>query len=176
MAELRQAIRKDYDQGNATARELAAAEQAASSHDAAAGREAMIAATWAENTNPPDEPQLQDDNRVWLGCMDALLAGAGRPEVRSGVLFLLSTMSAVSTEDVTRQGRKTLALVNTGFPHDAGEAGEAKGFPGGYVETLYVDADTGIPVGFTGGVPGEAPSVTMTYDIERTTPARVETG
>ena len=52
----------------------------------------MIAATWAGNTNPPDESQAQDDNRVWIGCMDALLAGAGRPEVRSGVLFLLSTI------------------------------------------------------------------------------------
>ena len=108
--------------------------------------------------------------------MDALLAGAGRPEVRSGVLFLLSTMSAVSTEEVTREGRKTLALVNTGFPDGAGEAGKANGFPGGYVETLYVDAETGIPVGFTGGVPGEEPSVTMTYDIDRTTPARVQRG
>ena len=141
----------------------------------AADRDAMITATWAENTNPPDEPQLQDDNRVWIGCMDALLAGAGRPDVRSGVLFLLSTMSAVTTEEQTRDGRRVLALANAGFL-DESSAESQKAFPGGYVETLYVDAESGIPVGFTGGVPGQEPSVTMTYDIERTTPARVRQG
>lgn len=175
MAELKQAIRKNWDQGNATAREVVAAEQAAASRDAAAGRAAMIAATWAENGDPPDEPKLQDDNRVWLGCMDALLAGAGDPDVRSGVLFLLSTISAVSVEKTTRDGRETLAIVNTGFPGNPGQP-DAKGFPGGYVETLYVDDESGVPVGFTGGVAGEEPSVTMSYDIERTTPARVKNG
>ncbi len=175
-AELRQAIRKNWDQGNGTARGVAAAEQAAERRDREADRAAMIAATWAGNANPPDEPQAQDDNRVWIGCMDALLAGAGRPEVRSGVLFLLSTISTVSTEEVTREGRKTLALANAGFDAPAGDASVAKGFRNGYVETLYVDAESGIPVGFTGGYPGEEPSVTMTYRIERTTPARVERG
>jgi hypothetical protein len=175
MAELKQAIRKDYDQGNATAREVAAATQAASTGDAAAGREAMIAATWTGNADPPDESQLQDDNRVWIGCMDALLAGAGQPDVRSGVLLLLSTMTAVTTEEQTRDGRKVLALANAGFL-DESSAESRKAFPGGYVETLYVDAESGIPVGFTGGVPGQEPSVTMTYDIERTTPARVKNG
>ena len=36
-----------------------------------------------------------------------------------------------------------------------------------------MDAESGIPVGFAGGVPGQEPGVTMTYRIERTTPARV---
>jgi hypothetical protein len=176
MAELKQAIRKNEDQGDGVTRGVAAAAQAAERRDAAADREAMIAATWWDNANPPDESQLQDDNRVWIGCMDALLAGAGRPDVRAGVLFLLSTIADVTTEETTRDGRAVLALVNAGFPGNDGVAGDAKGFPGGYVETLYVDAESGIPVGFTGGVPGEEPSVTMTYAIERTTPARVKNG
>ena len=162
-AELRQAIRKNWDQGNGTARGVAAAEQAAERRDAEAGRAAMIAATFTGNPDPPDEPLAQDDNRVWFGSMDALLAGAGQPDVRSGVLFLLSTISTVTTQAGTRDGRATLDLVNTGFAD-------------GYVETLYVDAESGIPVGFTGGNPGQEPSVTMTYRIERTTPARVAAG
>ena len=68
-----------------------------------------------------------DDNRVWIGAMDALIAGAGDPDVRAGVMRLLSTIATVK---VTDHGA-TLDIRNTDFPD-------------GYAETLTVDAETGV--------------------------------
>ena len=36
-----------------------------------------------------------DNNRVWMGSMDALIAGAGRADVRAGVMKLLATIPKV---------------------------------------------------------------------------------
>jgi len=112
---------------------------------------------------PSQEGKLQQDNRVWFGSMDALLAGAGRPDVRAGVLRLMATLDGVEVREAERDGRATLELANSDFGD-------------GYVETLIVDAGSGVPVGFVGGVPGQEPGVTMTYDVDRVTTARVAQG
>jgi len=69
--------------------------------------------------------------------MDALLAGAGRKDVRAGVMTLVATIDAVT---VTDEGNR-LKLTNTDF--------------GNYAENLYVDAETGVPQKFVGGEPGK---------------------
>jgi hypothetical protein len=48
--------------------------------------------------------------------------------------------------------------------------------PGSYQETLVIGARTGIPVTFTGGVPGHAPAVTVTYQVTRVTLADIAAG
>ena len=68
-----------------------------------------------------------EDNRVWVGSMDALLAGAGDHDVRAGVMTLLATIDAVKVSTEVRRS----SIRNTDFP-------------GGYAENLDVDAQTGV--------------------------------
>jgi hypothetical protein len=104
----------------------------------------------------PASQQTQDDNRVWIGSMDTLIAGAGDPEVRAGVMTLLSTLTKVHVVD----HGATLEITNTDFPD-------------GYQEALTVDAETGVLEKEVGGVPGQTPEVVVTYDIKRVTGADV---
>jgi hypothetical protein len=107
-------------------------------------------------TPTPAPKRMIDDNRVWIGAMDALIAGAGDPDVRAGVMELLSTIGAVAVQD----HGATLDIRNTDFPD-------------GYAETLTVDAKTGVIEKMVGGTVGKTPSVTVTYDIKRVTASDV---
>ncbi len=112
--------------------------------------------------DPDEKPATQrsiDDNRIWIGAMDALIAGAGRADVSAGVMNLLSTIAAVHSE---RDGG---AITIT----DAG-------FSGHYEETLIVDAGTGAIEKMIGGVAGQTPDVTVDYDVRRVTAAAVLNG
>ena len=133
----------------------------------------MIDATWAGGHEPTKPPKLGaaekavikrkqpanvkpaskltiDNNRIWLGSMDALIAGAGDADVRAGVMKLLSTMPLVKVSD----HGATLDLTNTDFSDH-------------YQETLTVDAKTGVIEKLVGQTAGQPPSVTVTYDIKR---------
>jgi hypothetical protein len=52
----------------------------------------------------------------------------------------------------------------------------APAMPGSYQETLVIGAQTGIPVTFTGGVPGHAPGVAVTYQVTRVTLTDIAAG
>ncbi len=91
-----------------------------------------------------------DENRIWIGAMDAVIAGAGRSDVRAGVLKLLATVDTIRV----REEGDTLSLTATDFGD-------------GYEETIVVDAHTGVITKMTGGYPGKAPSVVVTYEIKR---------
>ena len=93
-----------------------------------------------------------DNNRVWMGSMDALIAGAGRADVRAGVMKLLATIPKVGVE----QGDGVLSIRNADFPD-------------GYVETLIVDDRTGVLRTMIGGDAGQKPSVVVEYEITRVT-------
>jgi hypothetical protein len=101
-------------------------------------------------TPTPAPKRVIDDNRVWIGSMDALIAGAGNAEVRAGVMHLLNTITAVKVAD----HGATLDIRNTDFPD-------------GYAETLTVDAKTGVIQKMTGGVVGRTPDVVVDYEIKR---------
>jgi hypothetical protein len=101
-------------------------------------------------TPTPAPKRVIDDNRVWFGSMDTLIAGAGDPEVRAGVMKLFNTIEAVK---VTDRGA-TLEIRNTDFSD-------------GYAETLTVDAKTGVIQRMTGGVVGKRPDVIVDYDVKR---------
>jgi hypothetical protein len=106
-----------------------------------------------------------EDNYIWTNSQDALIAGSGNPQVRAGVLRILSTLPEVTVTSTTTGGQPTLTL----------RAG-APAMPGNYQETLVIGAKTGIPVTFTGGVPGHTPDVTVTYQVTRVTLADIAVG
>src|SRR6202044_2386907 len=60
----------------------------------------------------PTGKTLQEDidNSIWNNSMDALSAGAGNPQVREGVLRLLSTIPEVTVANSTTGGQPTLTL------------------------------------------------------------------
>ncbi|WP_028066308.1 hypothetical protein [Solirubrobacter soli] len=115
-----------------------------------AARRKKLAAKLTGPTPTPAPKSIIDNNRVWIGSMDALIAGAGNIEVRAGVMQLISTIGGVK---VTDHGA-TLDIRNTEFPD-------------GYAETLTVDAKTGVIQKMTGGVPGKTPEVVVDYEITR---------
>jgi hypothetical protein len=120
---------------------------------AAASYDRMWKATFAGHP-VLDERKAQRDNRAWFGSMDALLAGAGRADVRAGVMRILAELPKVEAKET----EDTLTITSSDFPD-------------GYQETLIVDAQTGIPRRFVGGEPGQEPSVTVSYQIKRVTAA-----
>ena len=104
---------------------------------------------------PPADPKTQLEGYIWMNSMDALTAGAGRQDVRAGVLHLLATIDRVTVEAQTYEGRDVLVLTSALF------------YPNTYREQLTVDAHTGMPIRFTGGDVGKPPSVTVTYTVTR---------
>lgn len=113
----------------------------------------------------PISRRAQEDNEVWENSLDALIAGAGDPLVRAGILRILSTMSEVKVAQATLDGQPALTITAT-----------APALPSDYQEQLTINADTGVPIRFTGGTPGRPPGVTVTYRVSRVTVAAVESG
>jgi hypothetical protein len=112
------------------------------------------------------KPATQEDlanNWIWGNSLDALVAGGGRPDVRAGVLRLLASIPAVAVSQTTSEGRPALAL-------------DARVFADNYEEHLVIDAETGIPLRFSGGVPGKAPGIVITYTVTRVTAADIAKG
>jgi hypothetical protein len=142
-----------------SAPKLTAAEKAdAAKAEATAMAEKLAAARKAGiKPAPPASRQSLDDNRVWLGAMDALIEGAGDPQVRSGVMALMSTMPDVVK---VTQGDGSLTITQTDFPR-------------GYTEALVVDDKTGVITKMIGGTAGKTPDVVVDYDIERVTASDV---
>lgn len=114
-------------------------------------------------TLPPATPAQLLDGAVWSNALDTLVAGAGRRDVRAGVLRVLATVDTVDVRATTTGGRDVLAL-------------RARLFPDGYVEHLTIDATTGVPLRFEGGYPGARPTVVVTYDVQRVTAATLAAG
>jgi len=123
--------------------------------------------------NPPTGKALQSDvdNLVWIDSVGALTEGGGDPQVRAGVLRLLSTISGVNVAKSTTAGQPTLTL--TWGPGMSGGAGKI---------VLVINAQTGMPISSWSGdePPGlngqpTLPSMT-TFQVSRVTLAAVEAG
>ena len=99
-----------------------------------------------------------DYNSTWSNSLDALIAGAGRPDVRAGVVRILSSLPTVTVSSTTTDGKPTLTVSNS-------EALSS----GTYVETLVIGAKDGVPVRLTGGDAGQPISVTISYQVSRET-------
>jgi hypothetical protein len=125
--------------------------------------------------NPPTGKALQSavDNYVWLYSTAALTMGGGDPQVRAGVLRLLSAISGVNVADSTTGGKPTLTL--TVGP------GAFGGGPG--KEVMVIDATTGVPISdWSGDLPPSAstgqptPSSMTTYQVSPVMLANVAAG
>jgi hypothetical protein len=93
-----------------------------------------------------------------------LLAGAGDPQVRAGVLKLLATIPQITVTQGTLEGQPTLVLSAALLSSDQGID----------QKQLIVNANTGIPVKFIGGNIGQTPGVTVGSSISRVTVSEVE--
>jgi hypothetical protein len=168
-------IASDHNQGDGLfAREIAAAVYA-DHGDLAVARERMAEAPNPGQAPGPPTKVLKgpdrgstvslEDNYIWSDSLDALSAGAGNPQVRAGVLRILSTLREVTVTSTTTDGQPTLTL-----------RAAAPAMPGNYQETLVIAARTGVPVTFTGGDPGQTPDVTVTYKVTRVTLSKLAAG
>lgn len=117
--------------------------------------------------NPPAGQALREeaDNYVWNNSVDALSAGGGDPQVRAGVLRLLSTISGVTVAKSAAGGQPALTLT----------AG-AEVFGGGASEVLTINARTGMPIKAVMPADGNLPSSVQTFQVSRVTLAGVEAG
>jgi len=115
--------------------------------------------------NSPSGQQASTDNYIWMDSMNALIEGAGNPDVRIGVLRILSTLSEVAVTNTTTNGQPTITLTAT-----------APALPSNYQEAITINASTGVPVSFAGGTPGQTPSVTVTYQVSRVTLTNIAAG
>jgi hypothetical protein len=107
------------------------------------------------------------DSWVWGDATDALEAGAGNPQVRAGVLRLLSTVSGVVVTHGTLDGQPTL-VVGDVTPSLNGQ-GRSEG-------VMTLNANTGVPLKYTDGTVGKAPDSTTTYTVSRVTVADIAAG
>jgi hypothetical protein len=105
-------------------------------------------------TGVPQEGNLYD-NWVWENAQDALVAGAGDPQVRAGVLRILATLPGVTVANGSFGSHSTLVLT---------AGGQELGY--GYTEQLTIDADTGVPLQFVGGSTGGQHG-TVDYQVSR---------
>jgi hypothetical protein len=107
------------------------------------------------------------DSWVWSDATDALEAGAGNPQVRAGVLRLLSTVSGVVVTNGTLDGQPTL-VVGDVTPSLNGQ-GRSEG-------AMTLNASTGVPLEYTDGPVGKTPDSTTTYKASRVTVADIAAG
>jgi hypothetical protein len=179
-------VKEDNNQGDGMfGREIAVAASAVTGDlDAAA-----LKMAWAPDTTPVpawlsaqvkniSAGGLQIDNYVWENCEDALVAGSGNPQVRAGVLRLVSALPGISVTHGTVDGQPTLTL--TAGAAELGDVGIDKADPKAetgppYQEAITINADTGIPLGFVGGPAGHA-AVTVTYVVTRVNLADIAAG
>ncbi|MCU4187179.1 hypothetical protein K6U06_22645 [Acidiferrimicrobium sp. IK] len=106
------------------------------------------------------------DNYIWMDSEDALQAGSGNPQVRAGILRLLSTLPGITVTHTQAAGQAALAISASGQPD----------LPANYRETITIGAATGIPISFVGATNGAAPSVTVSCHVSRVTVANIEAG
>ncbi len=150
---------------------------------------AALKMAWAPDTTPlpawlsaqvknMSEGGLQIDNYVWEGCEDALIVGSGNPQVRAGVLRLVSVLPGITVTDGTVDGQPALTLTagaaevgytGTGLGNPKAETGSA------YQEAITINRDTGIPLKIVGGSAGQA-DVTVSYVVTRVNLADIAAG
>ena len=109
--------------------------------------------------------QEEADNYLWIHAVDALTAGGGNPQVRAGVLRLISTISDVTVANSTTGGQPTLTL--TAGPEVFGGQGS---------QVLTIAAKTGIPLKSVVDAGPGVPTSVETYQVARVTLADIKAG
>ena len=133
----------------------------------AAARQALMRAKGIKTplTMPTGKALQYDiDNYLWTASTTALSWGAGDPEIREGVLRLLSTLPEVTVANSTADGQSTLTIT-AGGPL----------FGDGSDQVLTVNARTGIPISSVESG-GGLPTAVETSQVSRVTQAGIEAG
>lgn len=120
-----------------------------------------VAAAKQAATGQPQEGNLFD-NWVWENCQDAIIAGSGDPDVRVGVLRILATLPGVTVTH-SNSGTEPTLVLTAGSPE--------MGYD--YTEQLTINANSGVPIQFVGGVTNQQPAGTVTYGVSRVTLANL---
>jgi hypothetical protein len=116
----------------------------------------------APGYSPPSALE-KENNEIWMNSMDALIAGAGDPQVRAGVLALLATIPQITTTQGTLEGQPTMVLNYISTP------------TGGEHEQLIINSSTGVPIEQVGWLGSQqAPSTSTHYKISRVTVTEIE--
>jgi hypothetical protein len=121
---------------------------------------------------------IEIDNYVWENCEDALVAGSGNPQVRAGVLCLVSALPDIAVTHGTVDGQPTLTL--TAGAAELGNVGIDKANPQAdtgpaYQEAITINAGTGIPLEVASGPAGKV-AATITYVVTRVNLANIAAG
>ena len=106
-----------------------------------------------------------ENHEIWNNSMDALVAGAGDPQVRAGVLALLATIPQITITQSNLEGQTTMVIDYANPREHPNEAD--------YHEQLIISSSTGVPAEFLGGHPGQAPDAIVHYKISRVTLSRI---
>jgi hypothetical protein len=179
-------VKENNNQGDGQfGREVAAATYAVTGNlDTAALKMAWPYATpvpaWLSAQVKNMKAGAQIDNYVWNDCQAALVAGSGNPQVRAGVLRLVSALPGITVTQGTIDGQPTLTLTAAaaelgGTGTDKAKA-KAMGETGpAFQEAITVNADTGIPLKVASGPAGKVSS-TITYVVKRVSLAGIAAG
>jgi hypothetical protein len=129
---------------------------------------AIFRAKHAKVPGVPSVKTLQNDinYQIWYNSNNALTLGAGNPQVREGVLRLLSTISEVTVANSTTGGQPTLTLT----------AGPALIGGGNPAQVVTINARTGMPISSVFGTPGQKLYSSDTFKVSRVTLAGVRAG
>jgi hypothetical protein len=117
---------------------------------------------------PYNSTEVQElaDNYLWIHATSALTTAGDNPQVRAGVLRLISTISGVTVANSTTDGQPTLTL--TAGPEV---------FTGQGKEVLTISAKTGMPItDWSGDLGPHVSSGETTYQTSRVTVANIEAG
>jgi hypothetical protein len=129
---------------------------------------AILEAKHAWPVPVPTVKSLQNDINyaIWYNSIGALTEGAGNPQVREGVLRVLSTIPEVTVANSTTGGQPTLTLT-------AAPALMGAGLP---AQVVTISARTGMPISLVNGTPGPKYDSHPTYQVSRVLMARVQAG
>lgn len=111
----------------------------------------------------PAQQKEHTDNFIWMNSLYALTAAPENAQVRAGVLRIMATMPNVKVTHTTTAGQATLTLSDS-WPK-----------LGGDVESLVINARTGLPIASSDSGRG-VPSASTYYHSFRVTLADVEAG
>jgi hypothetical protein len=178
-------VKEDNNQGDGQfGREVAAATYAVTGDlDTAALKMAWPYATpvpaWlAAQVKDMSAGWAQIDSYVWSNSEDALIAGAGNPQVRAGVLRLVSLLPNITVTHGSVDGQPTLTITQTVTAAEIRHAAsaKAKGEQGpAYQDAITVNADTGIPLQIANGPAGKI-TLVVSYVVTRVKLADIATG
>ena len=129
---------------------------------------ALLKAKHAWPLPVPTVKDLQNDinYEIWYNSINALTYGAGNPQVREGVLRVLSTIPEVTVATATAGGQPALTLT-------AAPALMGAGLP---AQVVTVSATTGMPISLVNGTLGQKYYSNTTYRVSRVSMARVRAG